>query len=86
MDEDLPTQVRSRLSDWPYDAGILSYQGRIYIPDQSGLRLNLVKKFHDHQTTGHPSYLKTKQLISTGHWWLRMAQFIKKYVDGYTPC
>ena len=37
MDEDLPTQFRSRLSDWSYDAGILSYQGRIYIPDQDNL-------------------------------------------------
>ena len=34
MDKDLPTQFRSRLSDWSYDARILSYQGRIYIPDQ----------------------------------------------------
>ena len=37
MDKDLPTQFRSRLSDWSYDAGILSYQGRIYIPDQDNL-------------------------------------------------
>ena len=44
------------------------------------------KKFHDHQTTGHPGYLKTKQLITTRHWWPGMAQFIKKYVDRCTPC
>ena len=86
MDEDLLTQFRSWLSDWSYDAGILPYQGRIYIPDQDILRLDLVKKFHDHQTTGHPGYLKTKQLLTAGHWWPGMAQFIKKYVDGCTPC
>ena len=86
MDEDLPTQFRSWLSDWSYNTGILSYQGRIYIPDQDNLRLDLVKKFHDHQTIGHPGYLKTKQLLTTGHWWPGMAQFIKKYVDGCAPC
>ena len=85
MDKDLPTQFRSRLSDWSYDAGILSYQGRIYIPDQDNLQLELVKKFHDHQTTRHFRYLKTKQLITTRHW-PGMAWFIKKYVDGYAPC
>ena len=37
MGEDLPTQFRSRLSDWTYDAGILSYQGRIYIANQNNL-------------------------------------------------
>ena len=76
MDEDLPTQFRSRLSDWSCDARILSYQGRIYIPDQDNLQLDLVKKFHDHQTTGHPRYLKTKQLLTARHWWPGMAQFI----------
>ena len=86
MDENLPTQFRSRLSDWSYDAGILSYQGRIYIPDQDNLQLDLVKRFHDHQTNGHPGYLKTKQLITARHWWPGMAQFIKIYVDGCAPC
>ena len=86
MDEDLPTQFRSRLSDWSYDTGILSYQGRIYIPNQDNLQLDLVKKFHDHQTAGHPGYLKTKQLLTAGHWWPGMAQFIKKYVDRCAPC
>ena len=86
MDEDLPTQFRSRLSDWSYDAGILSYQGRIYIPNRDNLWLELVKKFYNHQTAGHPGYLKTKQLISRGHWWPGMAQFIKKYVDRCAPC
>ena len=86
MDKDLPTQFRSRLSDWSYDARILSYQGRIYIPDQDNLQLDLVKTFHDHQTAGHPGYLKTKQLLTTGHWWPGMAQLIKKYVDRCAPC
>lgn len=78
MDEDLPTQFWSRLSNWSYDTWILSYQGRIYIPDQDNLWLDLVKKFHDHQTAGHPGYLKTKQLITARHWWLGMAQFIQQ--------
>ena len=86
MDEDLPTQFRSWLSDWSYDAGILSYQGRVNIPNQDNLWLDLVKKFHDHQTAGHPRYLKTKQLLTAGHWWPGMAQFIKKYADGCAPC
>ena len=86
MNEDLPTQFRSRLSNRSYDASILSYQGRIYLPDQDNLWLYLVKKFHDHQTTGHPGYLKTEELLTTGHWWPGMAQFIKRYVDGCAPC
>ena len=86
MEGEVPTQFHSRLSDWNYKAGILSYQGRIYIPDKENLRLDLVKKFHDHNMAGHPGYLKTRQMISAGHWWPGMAKFIKAYVDGCAPC
>ena len=86
MEGEVPTQFRSRLSDWNYEAGILSYQGTIYIPDKENLCLDLVKKFHDHNTVGHPGYLKTRQMISAGHWWPGMAKFIKAYVDGCAPC
>ena len=86
MEGEVPTQFHSRLSDWNYEAGILSYQGRVYIPDKENLHLDLVKKFHDHTTAGHPGYLKTRQLISSGHWWPGMAKFIKAYVDGCAPC
>ena len=86
MGGEVPTQFRSRLSDWNYEARILSYQGRIYIPDKENLHLDLVKKFHDHTTAGHPGYLKTRQSISAGHWWPGMAKFIKAYVDSCAPC
>ena len=31
---EVPSQFRSRLSDWAFDAGVLSYKGRVYIPDR----------------------------------------------------
>ena len=86
LNEDLPSQFWSRLSDWSYKAGILSYQGQIYIPEKDNLRKELIKRFHDRPTAGHPRYLKTKQLLSAGHWWPGMAQFIKKYVEGCVTC
>ena len=30
---EVPTQFRSCLSDWSYDAGILTYQGQVFLPD-----------------------------------------------------
>ena len=86
MEGEVLTQFRSRLSDWNYEAVILSYQGRIYIPDKENLHLDLVKKFHNHNTVGHLGYLKTRQMISARHWWSGMAKFIKAYVDSCAPC
>ena len=33
LEGEVPTQFRSHLSDWSYDAGILAYQGQVFLPD-----------------------------------------------------
>lgn len=86
MDGEVPAQFRSRLSDWSYDAGILFFQGRAYVPDSGDLRKEIVQRHHDHPTAGHPGYLKTRQLVGAEHWWPGMAQYIRKYTDGCAIC
>ena len=86
LEGEVPTQFRSCLSDWSYDAGILAYQGRVFLPDRDNVRQDIVKLHHDHPTAGHPGYLKTRQLISAGYWWPGMAQYIQKYVEGCSTC
>ena len=63
-----------------------SYQGRVFLPDRDNIRQEIIKLHHDHPTAGHPGYLKTRQLISAGYWWPRMAQYIQKYVEGCSTC
>ena len=58
-EEQIPAQFKSRLLDWSYDTGVLAYQGRVYIPDHDNFHHEIVKLHHDHQTAGHPSFLKT---------------------------
>ena len=58
-ENETPTRFWSRLSDWKYDAEILTYQGRVFLPDKENIRQDVVKLHHDHQTAGHPGYLKT---------------------------
>ena len=86
LEGEVPTQFRSRLSDWSYDAGVLFYQGRAYIPDSGDLRKEVVKSHHDHPTAGHPGYLKTRQLVSAEYWWPGLAQYVRKYTDGCAIC
>ena len=54
LDGEVSTQFRSQLSDWTYEARILSYQGPVYVPDKDNLWKQLVQRFHDHKTAGHP--------------------------------
>jgi hypothetical protein len=86
MNEDIPLPFRSCLSNWQVEAGILTYQGRVYVPNNNSLRKAILQCCHDHETTGHPSYLKTRQLISAEFWWLGLASYIRKYVEGCATC
>ena len=86
LENETPTPFRSHLLDWKYEAGILTYHERVFLPDKENLRQNIVKLHHDHQTAGHPGYLQTWQLVTKEYWWLGMAQFIKKYIEGCSIC
>ena len=65
----VPATFHSRLSDWHYDAGILTYQGRFYVPADADLCHSVVARHHDHPTAGHPGVLKTCQLVASEFWW-----------------
>ena len=69
LPRELPAKFRSCLSDWKYNAGILTFQNRVYVPADSDLRRSVVSRHHDHPTAGHPGVLKTCQLVASEFWW-----------------
>ena len=86
MHEDIPLPFRSRLADWQVDAGILTYKGCVYVPADDSLCRTILERCHDHESTGHPGFLKTCQLVAAEFWWLGLASFIRRYVEGCTTC
>ena len=82
----VPAAFCSCLSDWHYDAGILTYQGHVYIPADATLRHSVVARHHDHPTAGHPGVLKTRQLIASEFWWPGLASYVCSYVRGCASC
>ena len=86
MDGSIPLAFHSHLSDWQYTKGILTYQGRVYIPPDPSLRHAILICCHDHETAGHPGYLKTRQLVASEFWWPSLASFVCKYVEGCATC
>ena len=65
MDGSIPPAFRSRLSDWQYTEGVLTYKGCVYIPSNPSLRQAILVCCHDHEIAGHPGYLKTHQLVAS---------------------
>ena len=86
MNNDLPLPFRSCLSDWQVEAGILTYQGRVYVPNDDSLRHTILQCCHDHESASHPGYLKTRQLVAAEFWWPGLASYVGKYVEGCATC
>ena len=86
IESDMPLPFKSKLIDWAYKGGILTYKSRVYVPEKSDLCRLAVAKHHDHPTAGHPGVLKTRQLVSTEFWWPGLASFVCKYVEGCAIC
>ena len=82
----VPAAFRSHLSNWHYDAGILTYQGHIYVPVDADLRCSVIARHHDHPTAGHPGVFKTCQLVASEFWWPGLTSYVHSYVCGCASC
>ena len=80
--EDIPAAFWSHILDWRYDNHILTYKGHVYVPSDDSLHHDILSQCHDHKTTSHPRYLKTRQLVTTEFWWPGLAQYVWRYVEG----
>jgi len=81
-----PFPMKSSLKDWHTANKLVFYKNRCYVPDDLTLRRNVVQKYHDIVSAGHPGRLATQILVQRDYWWPGMATFIRNYVDGCAIC
>jgi hypothetical protein len=78
--------IKSALSDWKIEEGILFFMNRCYVPKDEELRRNIVKRYHEGISTGHPGQYATLEIIRREYWWPGMYSFVKQYVKGCATC
>jgi hypothetical protein len=78
--------IKSNLSDWKFEEGLLFFKNRCYVPPDADLRQQIVKRYHDTKPAGHPGQWGTQNLVSREYWWPGMGIFIKQYVDRCATC
>jgi hypothetical protein len=59
-----PAYIRKGFKDYQMEAGLLFYQGRIFVPDNEELKRDLIAAFHDSPIAGHPGQQRTLELVS----------------------
>ena len=76
----------STQEEWKEGDGIIVIKGRIYVPQDSQLRHDIVHAHHDSPVAGHPGRWKTLDLVKRSYWWPGMSRYISKYVKGCDAC
>jgi len=78
--------IRSNLSDWKIEDGMLFYQDRCYIPDNKAVQKSIVQEIHESPMTGHPGRDTTLEMVQRHYWWPRLRHFVYEYVAGCATC
>jgi Integrase zinc binding domain len=78
--------IKSALEDWKFDNGLLFFRDRCYVPQDDKLQREIVQKYHNSITAGHPGQFQTLELIRRDCWWPGMTIFIKNFVEGCAKC
>jgi hypothetical protein len=80
------TDTAKEESQWKVVAGVLTYEGRIYVPAIDSLQGKVISLFHDIPESGHFGALKTTELVSRDFYWPVMDTRVRKYVSGCEVC
>ena len=56
------------------------------MPNDEELRRDVVHRYHDTMTAGHPGESKTLELLERNYWWPRMGQYVRHYIATCDVC
>ena len=54
--------------------------GRVYVPNNSELREEILREYHDPVDIGYPGQHRMMELLKRTYWWPGLKEDIKKYV------
>jgi hypothetical protein len=66
--------------------GVIYNNGQVEVPDNQGLKLDILQSRHDSKLEGHPGQAKTLALVWRCFTWPAKRRFIHGYIDGCNLC
>ena len=86
LKERLTPPLRTALSDWTLDDGIILFKNRVYVPNNRDIRRSIIAETHESPVAGHPGHLKTLYLLKEQFYWPGMAVMTKQFTNGCATC
>ena len=75
-----------RDEEWREVDGIIYKEGKVYVPKDNVLRMEIIRLYHDTPVEGHEGQQKTVELVTRNFWWSGITKEVKKYVEEYNFC
>ena len=66
--------------------GYLWHEGKIWVPNNKEIRLDLIRRHHNILQAGHGGTAKTTELLQRTYYWPHRRDMIKQYVKNCDTC
>ena len=75
-----------RGNEWKIEGDLVLKEGKMYVPKDEELRVEIIWLHHDVPAAGHGGRWKTVELVTRNYWWLGVTRNVGKYVEGCDLC
>jgi len=75
-----------RENEWKIEGDIVLKEGKVYVPKDEELRMEVIQLHHDMLVAGHGGRWKTVELVTRNYWWPGVTRDVGKYVKGCNLC
>jgi len=75
-----------RDEEWQIEEGLVLKEGRVYVPKDEKLRVEIIQLHHDTPIAEHGGQWKMVELITRNYWWPEVTKEVKRYMEGCDQC
>ena len=72
-----------RNDKWQIEDELVLKEGKMYIPKDKELRLEIIWLYHDTLIAEHREQQKTVELVTRNYWWPGVTKEVKQYIEKY---
>jgi len=75
-----------RGNEWKIEDDLVLKKGKVYVPKDEELRVEIIQLHHNVPAVGHRGRWKTVELVTRNYWWPGVTRDVGKYVEGCDLC
>ena len=75
-----------RDEEWREVNGIMYKEGKVYVPKDNILRMEIIRLHHDTPVEGHRGQQKIVELVTRNFWQPGIVKEVKRYIERYNFC